>query len=512
MKSVLVRSLLGLAVCIGVSTQSYSEPGVVEQSTAGTAYQPTRRDLAVAYVNFENAIREHQPSAERRPGLNREFDMLTGKFFGGDLHEALRSLDEMTCTLTGDGTADATERAIRSLRVSVEPQVWTMAALDARPRVAIRSVYDLAPGAEIDLDLTVELHNRSTIDAVAKFPFHASFGPGRATTIDLPIGEAAFDYPVGPYVIMVSAPGRPAIEMDWWVATRGPLSEARRVLEARLDRFADAGPLAREAAIARSRLATVTDTPDPERSIQFLTDPFSTLLTVDKEIKSIEAGASPYQKRVGDLWRTLDLGEGRVLPLRIHAPKSVTRSKPLPLVIALHGAGADENMFAFGYGAGQLCRLADRRGFVVASVGTIVFGSDASHLDRLLDDLSIDYPIDRGRVYVIGHSMGAIAAAGLASSRGDALAAVACIAGFRGIPARPLPAPMLVVAPELDPIFPPDRLEQAVTESAGGDRIELRRRPNEGHTLVVGPVLDDIIDWMFQHRLDRAGAGAAGSP
>jgi predicted esterase len=473
------------------------------------AYQATRRDLAAAYLNFERAMREHPPTPERRIELNREFDAITGEFFNGGLNGALRSLNEMACSLPGGGAVNATERAIRSLSVEVEPPVWTMAALDARPRVVVRSMYGLPAGAEAELDLSVELHHRATIDAVAKFPFHAVFGPEGAVEVTMPMGEGAFDYPVGPYVVMVSAPGRPPIEMGWWVTTRISMDEAKRALESRLDAVTAEGALAREAAIARSRLSLVTDHPDPARPAQFLIDPFSTLVTVDRELKSLESGTNPYRRRTGEYWRTVDLGEGRVLPMRVHAPRHVAREKPMPLVIALHGAGADENMFIHGYGAGRLCRLADRRGFLVASVGTLVFGSDAACLDRLLDDLSRDYLIDRERVYLIGHSLGAIAAAGLASSRADALAGVACIAGFRSIPSDPPPAPTLVIAAEMDRIFPADRIEEAVAASGGEGRIELRRRPNEGHTLVVGPVLDDILDWMEGKRRERAGAGVA---
>lgn len=40
---------------------------------------------------------------------------------------------------------------------------------------------------------------------------------------------------------------------------------------------------------------------------------------------------------------------------------------PRPLLVVLHGAGGDENMFPEAYGAGIIKRIAEKHGLLVAS-------------------------------------------------------------------------------------------------------------------------------------------------
>jgi predicted peptidase len=162
--------------------------------------------------------------------------------------------------------------------------------------------------------------------------------------------------------------------------------------------------------------------------------------------------------------------------------------------------GGDENMFFEGYGAGVVKRIAERQGLLVASPQLYSFGSDPSALGELIGLLSQRYSIDRDRVYVLGHSMGAVAAEKLARGHNDTVAAACCISGgsFRASPDTP---PILVVAPELDGVVPAARLQASAEEAlAGGMPGELRKMPGYGHTLAVGSVLPEAVDWLLRHR------------
>ena len=55
------------------------------------------------------------------------------------------------------------------------------------------------------------------------------------------------------------------------------------------------------------------------------------------EIEALEEGRDPYARRPGHLWRILEVGRRRV-PARIYVPGAVKAGRPLPLVVALHGA------------------------------------------------------------------------------------------------------------------------------------------------------------------------------
>lgn len=205
--------------------------------------------------------------------------------------------------------------------------------------------------------------------------------------------------------------------------------------------------------------------------------------------------------------------DGDSLPYRLHVP---TATAPIPLVVALHGAGGNEHMFLEGYGAGLLRRLADQRGFALLSPFTNTVMRAPALLDRLLDSLIATHRLDPGRVYLLGHSLGAITAWRLATSRADRVAAVVCIAGpCGGAPPdttarwRTVP-PALVLAGSLDPIAAPARLEQAALAAQNaGVPVEMRVIPDVGHTLIVGEVLPDAIDWLLARRRAPGGEPAS---
>src|SRR5262249_47326689 len=100
--------------------------------------------------------------------------------------------------------------------------------------------------------------------------------------------------------------------------------------------------------------------------------------------------------------------------------------KPVPVVFALHGAGVDENMFFESYGAGRIVRECEKRGWVlVAPRGGL--SPDGPPVVKLFDKLAERYPLDRKRVFVVGHSMGAAQA--ISQAADGKFAAVAALAG-----------------------------------------------------------------------------------
>lgn len=174
----------------------------------------------------------------------------------------------------------------------------------------------------------------------------------------------------------------------------------------------------------------------------------------------------------------------------------------LPVVVALHGAGGNEHMFLEAYGAGRLVALADALGFVVISPFTPGVAADPGALEALLNGADEEHPIDRDRVFLVGHSMGAGAAWSLATRQPEAVRAVACIAGpcGGGVPAgggADLP-PLLAVGGALDPLAAPDRMRDAVEAGQReGVEAELRILETQGHTLIVGAVLDEVVTWLL---------------
>lgn len=249
---------------------------------------------------------------------------------------------------------------------------------------------------------------------------------------------------------------------------------------------------------ARNRL--LSSHPSVTNSAQFLATPSELAERLRHELEALERGEDPYVEHDGDLWRVITR-KHETVPLRVYAPPGRDRSKKLPLVIVLHGAGGDENMFMEGYGAGAIKRLADERGFVVASPLTYPLAGDATLLDALIEEMSTCYAIDRDRVYLIGHSLGAGAALGLAQMRSNVIAATCCIAGG-GVPRSKDIPPTLLFAAELDALAGPGAAERgaqaAARAKADGVPVEYRIMRDWGHTLVVGAALPDAVEWLLQ--------------
>ncbi len=272
-----------------------------------------------------------------------------------------------------------------------------------------------------------------------------------------------------------------------------PAHTVRDALTARLARLDSTGPLAQPIASARARVALLVDTVSAERSAEFLAQPATLARAVTAEVAALEKGRNPYARAVGDLWRVYRGVNGAPVPMRVIAPRAAA-SRAVGMLIALHGAGGDENMFANGYGQGVAARLAREHDLLFVSLATTPFMASAAQFDSLLAVLGREYRLDASRVYVIGHSMGAGAAARLAQERPQALAAVACLAGGAPVTAAGAP-PMLFIGAELDPIIPAARVKAAAAATPTGSYEE---RPNEGHTLMVRGGVLRAVPWLLQ--------------
>jgi len=185
---------------------------------------------------------------------------------------------------------------------------------------------------------------------------------------------------------------------------------------------------------------------------------------------------------------------GNSIPYHLFIPPDARG--PVPLLVVFHGAGGDERMFFAGYGAAEILRLARAHGFAVLSPPTVAVMNRPQVLEALVAAVGQQVPVDPDRVYLLGHSMGAGAAWGLARQRPGVVAAVACIAG--GCGAGEGGPPLLVIAAEVDPLAAPAPLEAIVRAAReGGHDAEFRLAKGWGHTLVVGAVLPEAVTWLL---------------
>ncbi len=291
----------------------------------------------------------------------------------------------------------------------------------------------------------------------------------------------------------IGAPPTPPVRV---VNGRMP-SVLRASLLARLARLDTTGPLAQAMVSARARVQLLVDTASRERSIEFLTDPAVLARDLVREVSVLERGRDPYVGQAGDAWRMFRGHNGTLIPMRLIAPAAAaTSSAPVPVVIALHGAGGDENMFADSYGAGLLPQMAIAANAIVVTPATTLFSAAPENFDSLMTVLRAEYRINGARIYVIGHSMGAGAAARLAQQRPEQLAAVACLSGGSAVTVAKAP-PILFLGAALDPVIPARIVQAAAKGTPTGMYEQLE---HEGHTLMVANGIRRALPWLLSHR------------
>jgi poly(3-hydroxybutyrate) depolymerase len=155
----------------------------------------------------------------------------------------------------------------------------------------------------------------------------------------------------------------------------------------------------------------------------------------------LSAGAAAQTRPTGDQRRQyLFTPTGQQMPLRVFVPPAWDGKTSLPIILFLHGAGANENTY-LDQSAGLVVKLAAQHGYIVVSplgfspLGAYgnplrlpaVFGENAaaasqraavtpqrrrelalSELEVItaLDLVTEEYGADRSRTYLAGHSMG----------------------------------------------------------------------------------------------------------
>lgn len=455
----------------------------------------TRADLGVAYLRLEQALAAHPPAAERVADVNRAFDQATLAFFGGKNAAAVQTINELAASLLPEPPTVAA-RLAGAIRVKFVPPVLTP---NADPPVAeLQSLYpvDVDPPQTVRLSLRLRLFDSG---GAVDVPFDVAAGPETRVEQTLDLADLADSLSTGTLGVELVTPEGLAIAAGQWVIAGRSFNEVRAENEARLNALTPMTPALQQAvATCRGRNSLLTDTPSEGKTAEFLADPTALSAEVATELAALEAGRDPYFRRGGDYWRIIKTPKAEI-PCRVYAPPQAVSDAPAPLVVVLHGAGGDENMFFQGYGAGIIKQLADRHGFLVASPRTEAISARPEHWKLLVEAVGHDYAIDPTRIYVLGHSMGGGATAGIVGREPEGIRAAACLAGFAGFGKKieKIP-PVLAIAAELDPIIPASRIEEGAKKAAErGLPVEYRLQKDYGHTVMVAAVLPEVIEWLL---------------
>ena len=231
-------------------------------------------------------------------------------------------------------------------------------------------------------------------------------------------------------------------------------------------------------------------------------------------------------------------------PYRIYVPKNYDGKTRLPLVLALHGAGGNQNyFFKATYGMPDLM---EKYGFIfVAPSGDGRFGGygaatlarvpvdpdpniipnpvpagrpqltpqEAQHATELsekdvmnvLDIVEKEYKVDLSRVYLMGHSMGGNGTWYLAQKYADKWAAIAPMSAGFGYADYPLDRlkgiPIMVTAGARDvAMHGPQAQAQLARFKAAGLDVRYLEIPDASHMSNIPSSFPEVIAFLATHR------------
>ncbi len=331
--------------------------------------------------------------------------------------------------------------------------------------------------------------------------------------------------PDGPYVIQAEVMAGPTL-----IATTTLGVVLHKGLDARLRALETSA-----ASVIPSVRADVTYPADYIRNVNRGRISLQTF-NVGTEVAAAEAvlaaakgGKDPFKGRTGDFERHYLLeGPNEVMPYRVYVPKAYSPAAGAPLVIALHGLGGNEDSFFDQYSR-LPPQLAEQHGFLLAApngfrvdgfYGSSIMGGgdaavrrrvEASEKDVLevLRLMKATYKVDESRIYLIGHSMGAIGTWALGAKYAGTWAA---LVPFSGVGSPTLAEamkgiPQFVVHGDNDNTVnvSGSRNMVAALKKAGAN-VTYLEIPGGSHTDVVVPNLPKAFEFLAAQRKATAAA------
>ncbi|MDQ8166019.1 MAG: PHB depolymerase family esterase [Gemmatimonadota bacterium] len=241
-------------------------------------------------------------------------------------------------------------------------------------------------------------------------------------------------------------------------------------------------------------------------------------------LTAVNRNRDPWLGRTGDLKRHYLLAAaGEVMPYRLYVPSTYSPSRPMPLIVALHGLGGTEDSFFEAYGR-KLPELAEQRGYiVVAPLGYRTDGAygvqlglraidpagvrarDLSEQDvyQALEQVRAFYKVDPQRIYLMGHSMGAIGTWALAAKTPQMWTALGAFAGLGAAEtaAAMKALPHYVVHGDADATVNVvgSRSMVAALKAVGAELVYIEV-PGGNHNNVVEPHLPAMFDFFEKYK------------
>lgn len=197
------------------------------------------------------------------------------------------------------------------------------------------------------------------------------------------------------------------------------------------------------------------------------------------------------------------LGLGRGRDGLVSVPPGYHPDAPAPLLVLLHGAGADAACLLPGFqeqanAAGLLVLAPDARGrtwdMILGS-----WGPDVAFLDTALDRVFSTYAVRPDRIAIGGFSDGASYALSLGLANGDLFGHILAFSPGFAAPVAPRDEPRIFISHGTrDRVLPIDRCSRPLRRRLEQAGYEVRYREFDGEHTVPPAIMADGFRWWLE--------------
>lgn len=243
---------------------------------------------------------------------------------------------------------------------------------------------------------------------------------------------------------------------------------------------------------------------------QYIGEPFdlgADLPLAERLIGAVLKKREPFTGLTGDMRLAYRSPVDQTLqPFRVYVPARHQRR----MLVTLHGVSGDENSYFGAFTGGLLTKLAEQRGYVIASpngrgpVGGYV-GASRQDVYDVRERAAALFGIDTRLVFLTGHSMGAMGAFQIAFEKPELWRGVASVAGAIGVNRKMFERnpemPVLLIQGAKDRLMIPT-MARSVAEYAKESlrTFEYREYPEADHFTIGEASLRDIFDFFDRNQ------------
>ncbi|GIV06910.1 MAG: hypothetical protein KatS3mg017_0112 [Fimbriimonadales bacterium] len=446
----------------------------------------TRADLAVRLIEMEACWEGHRDSQEARLRATRPLSEGLTAFFSGRFDNLVRNLTLTCAALRSDAPPTPEMLYAGALGVRL-PHTVEKETLDKGEQVLRFQLFEYYNAEKPNTPL--QLHWK-VIPSGESHPLRQGIlenpEPGAAATL---LTQA----PEGDYEVHFELrQGEQTLRR--WKQTFSVITQLNARIEAlsqAAESHDDADTIERMTVLnARDVLQSAQKGASPETFYPLL----RLLRFAERIAAGWEEGKSAWQPAPGDYWMAT-LSRERKVAFRLFIPQQFKPNQPIPVVVALHGAGGNEHLFFEGYGLGIVLQEAQKRGWAVIAPRAEM---SLAHLSGALEAVQKLLPVDPKRIYLMGHSMGGAHSFAAIAQFPDRFRAVVIFAGAGQPTQVPADLPILMTIGKQELGMLKNNIENAYRRLQGLNLKTLDYKQYDAcdHLMIVREAMPDAFAFL----------------